>query len=188
MLKNTNVSACGRVLQLEDAPAGGLEGLGGWWFGGAGAVEAGFVFALAGVAEGFVEGAVGAFGGVGEDAGDDLFGFGVEGPVGAVAVGDGLRPFVVEFVDAPARAQRRLGDGLELRERHPAERLVGRERAPGVEHPLDLLFRGLRAGRHVRLPFCAPQGRTVGAFGLAVLCEARVCLAFRRGRVWKHAR
>src|SRR5215212_4818938 len=70
---------------------------------GAFAGEAGFAFAGACVAEGFVEGAVGAFGGVCEDACDDEFGFGVEGIVGGVAFDDGVGALRVEFFYLAAR-------------------------------------------------------------------------------------
>src|SRR5689334_20293098 len=64
-------------------------GLGCGWFVVAAAVEPRLAFTLAGVAEGFVEGAVVAERRVGEDARDDPFGLGLEGFVGAVAFGGG---------------------------------------------------------------------------------------------------
>lgn len=141
----------------------GLEGLGcGWFVVAAAAMEAGFACAPAGVAEGFVEGAVVAEGRVGDDARDDQFGFGLEGLVGAVALGDGVRSLRIEVFESPTRVERRRRHGLELRERHPAETLVGSQRAPGVSHLVDLLFHVSRTGRHVRFPFCAPEGACWG--------------------------
>jgi hypothetical protein len=96
--------------------------------------------ALAGVAEGLVEGAVGSLGRVGEDARDDELGFRRERFVGVVARGDLLTELVFEFFDALARGACGGGCRLELRYRHPAEGLVGRERAPRVDHSIHLLF------------------------------------------------
>lgn len=90
---------------------------------GAFAGEAGFAGAFAGVAEGFVEGGVGAFGGVGEDSGDDELGLGGEGFVGGVARGDLLR--IVSFASSQACLGARR-DRLKVRGRD----LVYRGRVP----------------------------------------------------------
>src|SRR5215204_1999252 len=111
--------------------------------------------ALACVAEGFVERAVGAFGRVGEDAGDDELRPGVEGGVGALALGDGLRDVILVVLDAQADVARGLGRLLKLGQTRPAEALLRRNRAPRVEHPLNLLLETLGT-RHVCRPFlCA---------------------------------
>jgi hypothetical protein len=167
---------------------------------GAFACEAGFAFALACVAEGGVEGAVGAFRGVADDAVDDELRLRVEYVVGLLARGERLRYLVVEVVYALAcracGADRRR---LELCKRHPAERFVGRERPPSVEHPFHLLFSVFRAFGHVSVPFCAPWAHTwVVDFRRA--CEARVvfhvpapalkkpnCAAYRPTSVLKDA-
>src|SRR2546423_12827735 len=119
----------------------------GCWF--AFACEARFVFALACVAEGFVERAVGAEVWVCEYARDDEFGLVCDGVVGCVALCDGLRALVVEVFDVLARGARARDERLVLRQRHPAESLVGRERPPGVQHPLHPLFNKFWTPWHV---------------------------------------
>ena len=125
-------------------------------------MEARFAVALARVAEGFVERAVGAFGRVCEDARDDELRLVVEGFVGALAFGADLRPLVVEVVYATPRVQSGRGHGLELRERHSAERLLGRERPPSVQHPCYLLLGSFRTRRHVGSFLCAFGARLRG--------------------------
>lgn len=115
--------------------------------------EAGLACALADVAEGFIKGGVGAFGGVGEDARDDLLGFGGEGFVGGVALRDGLAELGFEIIYALAGSAGGGGDGRELRVGHPAEGLGGRERVPSVQHSLHLCFVIFRTGRHGKESF-----------------------------------
>jgi len=82
-------------------------------------------FAFPRVAHGFVQSAVGAFGGIGKDAVDDLLRLRCKGRVGFFAGVDGAGELVLEIVDLFACVDGGLGGGLELRERHAAKDLVG---------------------------------------------------------------
>lgn len=67
---------------------------------------------------------MGAFGGIGEDAVDDLLRLGGKRRVGFFARVDGAGELVIEIVDLCARVHGWVGRRLELRERPPKD-LVG---------------------------------------------------------------
>src|SRR5205085_1515925 len=93
----------------------------------------GLAFALARVAEGLVEVAIGALFRVADDAVDDAL-----NELQALFVDDvaldllGLL-LALKHAQLIARFEGALHRRLELRQRHPAERLVGRERLPSVD-------------------------------------------------------
>src|ERR1051326_6039864 len=106
--------------------------------------ESGLALARAGVAEGVVKVAVGSLFGVADDAVDDQTGQTHALHINGVA----LYLFRLKLIFEPcylvARVEGGLDGGLELRQRHPAERLVRRERIPPLDDVVELLKRDFR--------------------------------------------